>query len=160
MATSFTQLWSDPSPNQPLTRSCTLITNGNNYLSVYLDNELRFMSTTLHLMMASPFIAFLECQTSYSGQMLSGTFEDFYVSTTPTLTVTNLPSTASSVQLVDSLGNAMTAPVSNGVAVLDIGGKTFPFSASIIVKDSTGSTIVASGTLSLVGGDTYTVVAS
>jgi hypothetical protein len=160
MATSFTQLWSDPSPNQPLTRSCTIITNGNNYLSVYLDNALRFMSTTLHLKMSSPFIAFLECQTSYAGQMLTGTFEDFYVSTTPTLTVTNLPSTASSVQLVDSLGNVMTAPVSNGVAVFDIGGKTFPFSASIIVKDSTGSTIVASGTLSLVGGDTYTVVAS
>ena len=33
------------------------------------------------------------------------------------------------------------------MAVLDIGGKTFPFSASIIVKDSSGSTIVASGTL-------------
>jgi hypothetical protein len=159
-ATSFTQLWLDTSPNQSLTRSCTIITNGSNYLLVYLDNAQVFMSNTLSLKMASPFLAFLECQTSYAGQMLSGTFTDFYVSTTPTLTVTNLPPTASSVQLVDSLGNVISAPVSNGVAVFDIGGKTFPFSASIIVKDSSGSTIVASGTLSLVGGDTYTVVAS
>jgi len=159
-ATTFTQLWLDTSPNQSLNRSCTIITNGSNSLTVYLDNAQVFMSTTLQLKMPSPFIAFVECQTSYSGQMLTGTFEDFYVSTTPVLTVNNLPSTASSVQLVDSQGNVMTAQVSNGVAVFDLGGKHFPFSASIVVKDSAGNTIVASGTLSLVGGDVYTIVAS
>ena len=159
-ATTFTNLWTDTSPNQPLTRSCTIITNGNNDLTVYLDNAQVFMSTALHLEIASPFMAFLECQTSYAGQMLTGTFEDFYVSTTPILTVTNLPSTASSVQLVDSFGNVVSAPVANGVAVFDIGSKTLPFSASIVAKDATGNTIVASGILSLVGGDTYTIVSS
>jgi len=162
-ATNFTPLYIDPAPNQPLTRSCTIITNGSNYLSVYLDNTNVFMSTTLNLQIPSPFEAFLECQTSYAGQLLSGTFTDFYISTNTLLTVTNLPSTASSVQLVDSVGNVMSAQVSNGVAVFDLGGKTIPFSASMVVKDSSGNTIVASdpsNPFRLVGGDTYTVVAS
>jgi hypothetical protein len=158
-AKTFTQLWYDPSPNQPLTRSCTLVTNGKNYLVVYLDNSQVYQSSSLNLQMPSPFIAFLEVQTSYPGQMLIGTFTNFYVSTTTSLTVDNLPSGASSVQLVDQSGSILaSSPVSNGVAVLDIARYAFPLSASIVVKDSGGGTIVASGVLSLVGGDRYGVV--
>jgi hypothetical protein len=163
VAKTLKNLWTDPSPNQPLTRSCTIVTNGSNSLTVYLDNVNVFSSTTLNLQMPSPFQAFIEVQTSYAGQMFTGTFTDFYASTTPSLTVTNLPSSASSVQLVDSLGNVMVASVSNGVAVFDLGGKTIPFSASIVVKDASGNTIVASdpsNPFRLVGGDTYAFVSN
>jgi hypothetical protein len=161
MATTFTQLWADTSFNQPLTRSCTIVTNGSNSLTVYLDNAQVYSSNTLNLQMPSPFMAFIESQTSYAGQMLTGTFTDFYISMTESLTVTSLPSNASSVQLVDSGGNViMTSSVSNGVAVFDIAKYPFPLYASVVVKDSSGSTIVASGVLPLVGGDTYAVVAS
>src|SRR2546422_3733070 len=44
---------SDTSPNQPLTRDCTIITNGNNYLKVYLDNVLVYESNNLDLQMRS-----------------------------------------------------------------------------------------------------------
>src|SRR5205085_9774789 len=38
-ATSFETLWMDSSSVQPLTRDCTIITNGSNYYQVYLDNS-------------------------------------------------------------------------------------------------------------------------
>jgi len=160
MAKSFTQLWFDPTPNQPLTRSCTLVTNGANYLAVYIDNSLVYQSSALKLSMPSPFIAFLEVQSSYAGQMLSGTFTDFYATMGPAVTVDNLPAGAATVQLVDSFGNVITSsPVSNGIAVLDIGRYPFPLPASIVVNDSTGGTLASSGPLTLWGGDRYGVVA-
>jgi hypothetical protein len=64
------------------------------------------------------------------------------------------------VQLVDSTGNVITSsPVSNGIAVLDIGRYPFPLPASIVVNDSTGGTLASSGPLTLWGGDRYGVVA-
>jgi len=160
MAKTSTQLWEDTTPNQPLTRSCTIITDGKNYLSVYLDNTNVYQSASLNLQMPSPFQAFIEVQSSYPGQMLSGTFKDFYVSTITGLTVDNLPAGASSVQLVSpSAVVLMSSPASGGVAILDIGRFHFPLSASIVVKDSSGNTIVASSVLSLTGGDRYGVVA-
>jgi hypothetical protein len=159
-ATSFTQLWADTTPNQPLTRSCTIATNGNNYLAVYLDNSLVYQSSALNLKMPSPFIAFLEVQTSSANQMLFSTYTNYYATTGTSVTVDNLPAGASSVQLVDQSGNVMlSSPVSNGVAAIDIGKFTFPISASIVVKDSSGSTLASSGLLSLWGGDRYGVVA-
>jgi len=160
-ATTVTTLEFDTSPNQPLTRSCTILTNGVNYLAVYVDDLLVYNSTQLSLQMASPFQAYLEVQSCYADQMLYGTFTDFYASRSSNVTVTNLPTSASTVQLVDQSGNILaSSTVSNGVAALDIGGHTFPVSAGIVVKSADGSTVVSSSIVYLVGGDTYGVVYS
>src|SRR6185312_15666138 len=58
-ATQFNVLYADPSSNQPLTRDCTIITNGNNYLKVYLDGTLVYNNSTMNLQMPGPFNAFL-----------------------------------------------------------------------------------------------------
>ena len=55
-------LWTDTSTNQPLSRECTIITNGNNYLKVYLDGNLVYQNSTLNLQMAEPFNSYLEPQ--------------------------------------------------------------------------------------------------
>jgi hypothetical protein len=160
MAKTSTQLYEDTTPNQPLTRSCTIVTDGKSFLSVYMDNVNVFQSNTLNLQMPSPFQGFIEVQSSYPGQMLSGTFTDFYASTTTALTVDNLPAGAASVRLVDQSGLVIaSSPSSNGIATLDIARFHYPLSASIVVKDSSGNTMVASSVLSLTGGDRYGVVA-
>jgi hypothetical protein len=160
MAKTSTQLWEDTTPNQPLTRSCTIVTDGMKYLAVYLDGANVYQNNQLNLQMPSPFQAFIEVQSSYPGQMLSGTFTDFYVSTITGLTVDNLPAGASTVQLVGPSNVVLTSSAaSNGVATLEIGRYHFPLAARIVVKDASGNTIVASSLLSLIGGDRYGVVA-
>src|SRR5439155_476840 len=121
-ATSFAQLYLDSSPNQPLTRECTIITNGSNYLKVYIDGTMVYNSTTFKLQLQEPFNAFLEPQTSYAGQLLNGTFEDYYVTTDETIQVTNNPILAATVDLVDSSNHIIaSAPVTSGTAILNIG---------------------------------------
>ena len=155
-ATSFTILWLDSSPNQPLTRSCTLVTNGSNSLLVYMDNTQVYSNSTLNLQMTGPFQVYLEVQSSYAGQLLIGTFTNFYATTGTSISVTNLPSNAATVQLVGPSGTVLaSSPVSNGVATLDIGNNTFPLSARIVVKSADGTTLVSSAVVFLWGGDTY-----
>jgi hypothetical protein len=157
-AQNYTVLYTDYSANQALSRSCTIATNGSNYLAVYIDNSLKYSSSTLNLQYTRPLQVYLESQSSYAGQELYGTFMDFYVTLGTAITVSNLGANAASLQLVSPSGVVLvSSPVSNGIAVLDIGKFTFPLSASMVVKDSSGGTIVASGGLSLVGGDTYAV---
>src|SRR5438094_263725 len=74
----FDTLKFDDTPNQPLTRDCIIITNGENYLKVYLDHVLFYSSNSLALAMPPPFNFFLEPQSSYAGQMINGTFLDYY----------------------------------------------------------------------------------
>jgi hypothetical protein len=160
-ATNFQNLWLDSSANQPLTRSCTIVTNGSNYLEVYVDNVLVYSSSALNLQFARPFQTYLEVESSYSGAELSGTFTDFYVTTGTTVTLTDIPSGATSVKLVDSAGDTLAnSTVANGVATMDIGNCTFPLSAKIVVQREDGSSIVSSSVLALAGGDTYTVFSS
>src|SRR5438445_467425 len=46
-ATQFNVLWVDTSSNQPLTRDCSIVTNGNNFLKVYMDGVMVYSSSTL-----------------------------------------------------------------------------------------------------------------
>src|SRR6185312_2258838 len=108
-ATQFHVLWADTSANQPLTRDCTIITNGNNYLKVYMDNTMVYTDSTLNLQMPKPFNVYLEPQSSYPGQLLNSTFLDYYVTTGENIKVTNLPAGADTAYLVDSSGNALAA---------------------------------------------------
>ena len=46
-ANTFDTLWKDTSVNQPITRDCAIITNGMNYIRLYVDNVLVYSSATL-----------------------------------------------------------------------------------------------------------------
>jgi hypothetical protein len=160
-ATQFETLWSDISPNQTLTKDCTIITNGDNYLKVYLDGVKVYQNNTIDLQMPGPFLYFLEPQNSYAGNMIYGIYNDYYSTKGEMLTVTNLPDSASKVQLVASDNSIISeSPVDalEKTAVIDIGGFHFPISANLRVVDSDGTDIVSTTSLQQVyGGDTYSI---
>ncbi|MGI0094713.1 MAG: fibronectin type III domain-containing protein [Nitrosotalea sp.] len=156
-ATNFTRLWYDPSPNKPLTRDCTIITNGNNYLKVYIDGVKVVDSNSMNLQMPSPFNVFLEPQSSYAGQLLNGTFTDYYTTTSENVTMTNLPNNAARVDIVDSSNNVLTTTqVVNKIASLNVGQYHFPLSGTIKVYDS-NNVLITSKSSSIYGGDVYSV---
>ncbi|HZS74503.1 MAG TPA: hypothetical protein VFA69_08390 [Candidatus Nitrosotalea sp.] len=158
----FDTLWVDTSDNQPLTRDCTIITNGHNYLKLYMDNALVYSSNTLALGMPAPFNAFLEPQTSYDGAQLFGTYADFYSALGENVKVINNPSNAAVAQVVDSSGNLLaSAPVILGNATIDIGRYHLPATANIQVLDSGNVSLASSPVVQNVyGGDVYSVVTS
>ncbi|SMH71441.1 exported protein of unknown function [Candidatus Nitrosotalea okcheonensis] len=156
-ATNFTRLWYDPNPNQPLTRDCTIITNGNNYLRVYVDGVKVVDRTDMNLQMPPPFNVFLEPQSSYAGQMLNGTFTDYYTLAGENVTVNNLPQNAARVDITDSSGKILaTSQIVNHIARLDVGQYHFPLSGTIKVYDS-GNIMIASDSSNIYGGDVYSV---
>jgi hypothetical protein len=157
-ATQFEVLWSDPTANQPLTRDCTLITNGNDYLKVYLDGVKIYQNNTIDLQMPGPFLYFLEPQNSHS-EMLYGIYHDYYAARGEAIQVTGLPAAASRVDVISVSGGVLaTAPASNGVAALDVGMYHFPIPANIKVYDSNNSVITSTqSTVEVFGGDVYTV---
>lgn len=150
-------LWTDTSTNQPLTRDCTMITNGSNYLKVYLDGNMVYNSTSLNLQMPGPFDAYLEPQSSYSGKLLNGIYTDYYSATDENMQVTALPSSAVRVDLVDPSGNIIaSSPVSSGSSEIDVGSYDMPIGASIVAYDSANNVVAStSGPVSIYGGDVY-----
>ena len=154
-ATTETVYAMDNSANQPLTRECTIITNGSNYLKVYLDGNLFFSANNLNLQMPAPFNVYLEPETSYAGQMLVGSFTDYYVTSDETATADNLPSNAATLALVNSAGMVLnSSKVSGGTGTLWIGQYHFPLSATLNAYDSNNN-IVATSPERAYGGDTY-----
>ncbi|MDE2589394.1 MAG: hypothetical protein KGL95_06990, partial [Patescibacteria group bacterium] len=142
---------------QPLTRDCTMITNGQNFLQVYLDGDLVVNRTNLNLQMPEPFNAYLEPQTSYAGQLLNGTFTNYYSTANGNVTVNNLPINAARVDIDDSSGNVLaTGKALAGSAILDVGRYDFPFAGTIKVYDSNNALITSTpGAVSIYGGDVY-----
>src|SRR5438309_10337400 len=106
-ATTTTPLFVDNHTDQSLTRDCTIITNGSNYLKVYLDGVMVYTNNNLNLQMQEPFNAVLEPQSSYAGQLLEGIYKDYYVTTDENIQVTNLPSHAARVDLTDTRGTVL-----------------------------------------------------
>ena len=155
--TQFHALWYDKSPNQPLTRDCTIITNGQNYLKVYLDGVMVYSNSTLNLQMPGPFNAFLEPQTSYDGQMLYGIYKDYYSATDENVKVSNLPTNAATVSIVDSSGNILaTAPITGSTSILDVGKYHLPLTANIKIYDSSSMQIASTqNPIKIFGGDVY-----
>ncbi|MFY3742091.1 MAG: hypothetical protein HMLIMOIP_002555 [Candidatus Nitrosomirales archaeon] len=156
--TSVKTLWSDKSANQELNRDCTIITNGSNYLKVYLDNVLVYENSQLKLQMQPPFRAFLEPQNSHQ-KPLFGIYKDFYIALDEKIKVVNVPSNAATVKLVDRLGKALAStPVKNGIANLNVGQYHFPLLAHIKVYDNSNAEIASTtAPASIVGGDVYSV---
>ncbi|HET7337822.1 MAG TPA: fibronectin type III domain-containing protein [Candidatus Nitrosotalea sp.] len=159
-ASHFDTLWVDTSPNQPLTRDCTVITNGANYLKLYMDNVLVYSSNTLALGMPAPFNYYLQTMNSYYNQMRYGTFKDYYATTDENIQVTNNPSGAATVSLVDSSGNTLaSSSVTAGSTTLDVGKYHFPISGTINVYDSSNN-VIASSAENIYGGDVFSIDAS
>lgn len=159
-ASHFDTLWVDSSPNQPLTRECTVITNGANYLKLYMDGTMVYSSNTLALNMPAPFDYYLQTMNSYYNQMRHGTFKDYYATTDEKITISGNPSNAATVSLVDSTGQSLaSSSVTAGTATLDVGKYHFPISGTIQVKDSSGG-IIASSAENIYGGDAFAVATS
>ncbi|HEX5456881.1 MAG TPA: fibronectin type III domain-containing protein [Candidatus Nitrosotalea sp.] len=156
-ATKFTVLWMDNAPNQSLTRDCSIITNGQNYLKVYMDGNMVYSNNNLNLQMPAPFNTYLEPETSYAGQFLIGSFQDYYVTSDETIKVTNNPSNAARADIVDSSGSVLaSSQISGGIATLDVAKYHFPLAANIKVYDSNNS-LIASGAANIYSGDIYSI---
>ena len=158
--TQFTPLWTDTSMNQPLTRDCTIITNGNNYLKVYLDGTMVYTNSTLNLQMPAPFNAFLEPQSSYAGQILDGIYKDYYSASGENVKVTHNPILAATVKLVDPSGIVRVSSHvdSSDTATLNVGEFHFPLAVYIKIYDSLGNQLAStSSPVNIFGGDVYTV---
>ena len=163
--TNETILWnSNMDLNEPRTVDCKIITNGTNYLKVILDGTPVYESSTLNLQMTSPLVVFLEPQTSYAGQILNGTYTNYYAASDVNVTVTNNPVLAAKVDLVVPISSTTgqvvaSAPVdSSGTATLNIENFTMPLGAYIKVYDSNGIQLASTpNTVNIFGGDVYTV---
>jgi hypothetical protein len=157
-ATSFDYLWIDNSPNQPTTNQCTIITNGNNFLKVYLGGTVVFISDSLNLNLGSPLTAFLEIDTTIPAKMLYGTFIQFYETKGGNVTIKNIPAAASNVTIIGQSGNLIaSAPVTDGSASANLEELNFPVTASIKVLCPNGSLLASSSQLEIFGGDVYSI---
>jgi len=151
-------LYVDSSANQPLTRDCTIVTNGQNYLAVYFDGTQVFENSHQNLGYQMPFYFFLETQTSYAGAMFTGTFSDFYLASSDIVTVTNMPAN-SVAQIVSATGQVLASSPADGsgTATMPIGKYHMPLVANIqvtvlgLVVGSTASPV------SIWGGNSYSL---
>jgi hypothetical protein len=159
-AKDFTTLWADYRRNQPLTRDCTIITNGENYLKVYLDGAAVYSSSTLELTMPAPFYAFVEVQTTSSSQMRFGAYADYYATLNNDIRIMNGPR-GGIVEIIDSsTGNQIANGTVDwdGTARFDIGSYRMPIKDALVnIYSSDGRDLIASGTAKLWGGDVYSV---
>ena len=159
-AEHFTTLWADHSSNQPLTRDCTIITNGENYLKVYLDGVSVYSNSALELTMPAPFYAFVEVQTTSSSHMRFGAYTDYYATLNNDIRLMNAPRSGI-VQIIDSsTGNQIANGTVgwDGTARFDVGMYHMPINNALInIYDSSARDLIASGTTKLWGGDVYSV---
>ena len=156
-ATNFDYLWIDNATSQPSTADCTIVTNGNNYLAVYLDGTLVYQNAGLSLGVQDPVEAYLGVESSYSAQAFTGSWSDFYSTQTNSVEAINLPSTAANVSIINPSGTIIgSSAVTNGSALINVAQYNFPVSANIKAYDSNGQEVATTtGTVQLIGGDIY-----
>ena len=159
VVTQHNDLWRDTN-SSVWKRDCTIITNGANYLKVYLDNKLVYSNNKLNLQMPRPFNSYLEVQTTYADENLYGKFTDYYSARGEKLHIINGPP-GGLVRVVDGASGSsfMESPINNeGYASLDFGSRPYPIVAQLQVFDSLEK-MVSSTSLDtkLYGGDTYSV---
>jgi len=156
----ITLLWASPLNTGPLTQDCTIVTNGQNYLKIYLGGNVVYQSSSLTLNISSPFNSYLEVQTSSASAMRYGTFYYYYSIFGENVTVTDAP-VGGTVKIVNSSNSVVLASAtvsSTGTAILPVGQHRLPLTANIEVydplNDLVGST---SSAVTIWGGDTYTL---
>jgi hypothetical protein len=115
----YATLWSDNNTSvQPHSKDCTIITNGNNYLKVYIDNTQVYLNDHASLQMPSPLKASLEVSTSNnsSSQFRYGIFNDFYSTTDEHVKIINGPSNGS-VKIVQTSPSSSTALLTRNMQI-------------------------------------------
>lgn len=149
-------LWSEEKPT--LTRECTIITNGNNFLRVFLDNVEVYVKYDLDLKMTGSFLSLLETQSSYPGQKLYGTFNDFYITMDSTIQVINLPGYITKVVLTDTYNEILaTGTINEGTSIIDVSGLHYPITGNIKAFQKDGELISTPSPITMYGGDVYSV---
>ncbi len=150
---SYQPLYIDQASGQPLTQDCTIVTNGQNYLAVYIGGSQVYQNSNLNLGYQQPFYFFLETQTSYTGGMFTGTFQNFYLTSSDSVTVTGMPSGSTAVIVSPSGAVLASAPESSGTATLAIGQYDMPLVANIKVTSVLGVSIASTKSGFIWGGD-------
>jgi len=154
----ITTLYFKANTNQPLTQDCTIITDGNSHLKVYLGGQVVVNRSNMTLDMTSPFIAFLEVQTSSAASMHTATYLSYYATTSEGLTVTNAPA-GGTAEMVDSTGKVIaSSTVTSGTATFLVGMYPLPLTAYVKVVDSSNKVIASTASaVTIWGGDVYAV---
>jgi hypothetical protein len=157
-AFTYQPLYVNMASDQPLSMGCTIDTNGQNFLAVYLDGSQVYSNSNLSLGYQQPFYFFLETQTSYTGGMFYGTFQDYYMTSSDAVTITNMPS-GSTAQIVSPSGQVLaSSAASSGTATLEIAQYDMPLVANIHVTSVLGLQIAStSSAISIWGGDSYSL---
>src|SRR5437899_652878 len=168
-AVTFAQIvYDNPDQRQPTSRDCTLVTDGNDILKSYIDGQQVFSNSSMHLNMPQPFQSYLELQTnsqtSSTGNTFTGTFTDYYATTSDSIKVINARA-GSIVKVVDATSGdtlASSTASSDGTAFVDVGRYNLPINANVIVFDSTGTSILASTSshVGIYGGDVFNIGSS
>jgi hypothetical protein len=159
---SINPLWV-ASANGFLSRDCAIATDGTTYLDVYLDHVQVYQSSVVYPVIPGPFNFAVESETNAGNRTIYGSYQNFYVALGQDVRVSNAPSKAVSVDIVDASGKIYaTGTLKSGATSLNVGQYTFPLTAYVRAYSSatshTNSTLVAStqGPVSIFGGDVYT----
>jgi hypothetical protein len=155
-ATTVHEYWYESNRGQPLTRDCTIVTNGHNLFEAYLGGKLVYSNDSLSLGYQYPLSARLEVQSTDNGTMRYSHYSDFYATTSPSVTFGNLPQGAEVALLAGSGQLYSSAAVnSSGVASLNIAQFAMPLKASVLIIVDGQVVAGSSGPMTLWGGDEY-----
>lgn len=155
----YRTLWRDESLNQPSTKDCKLITNGDNFLEVHLDNKLVYSNSSLDLQMPPPFNSYLELTTPSADEMRYGHFKDYYETYGKGIKLINLPANGS-VQIIGNSNQLISnlSINSKGVVEFDLLQHPFPLVAKMRIYDSEGKIYAStSKEQHFFGGDIYSL---
>jgi hypothetical protein len=157
-AFTYQPLYVNQASDQPLSMGCTIDTNGSNFLAVYLDGTQVYTNSELSLGYQQPFYFFLETQTSDTAGMFYGSFQDFYLTSSDSVTVTNMPAD-STAEIVSPSGQVLaTAAASSGTATMNIAQYDMPLAANIEVTSVAGLEIASTPSpVSIWGGNVYSL---
>lgn len=124
----------------PLTRDCTIITNGNNYLEIYLGGQLVYSNSSLSLNMPGPFNSYLEVQSTNSQSQHYASYLNYYAAKTQFVNVTNGPA-GGTVKVTDSAGHLLgQSTLSNTeFASVDVSSQPLPITGTVSVYFPNGA---------------------
>ena len=144
----------------PLAQDCTIITNGSNYLKVYLGGQVVVNRNNMSLSIPAPFNTYLEVQTTSTSAMRNGTYTDYYATLGENVAVSGAPP-GGRVQIEDASGGVLVSSTANdtGVASLNVGQYHLPLNGYYIRVYDIDDTLLGStpSAVTIWGGDVYTV---
>jgi len=162
LASNFNVLYFQSMTGEPLTKTCTIITNGINLLTVYIGSARVYSNTTMNLNMPQPFNSYFLVDSTTTSQILFGSFSDYSATLGTNMTVNNAPA-GGSVELVGALGNVLyTAGIgSDGSASIQLPLNGTLTSGYVKVYSSIGNLVASDSQINTFwGGDVYSLRSS